>query len=145
MLYRVLIRVESLFCIAIEMDNKTPMSNAEEQENDQYSNSPEEYVEYDEREYERVADITVEIDKLVVATPEEIVRQAQGELCLINLCCPQIPLPEDSLTRLLPEIIANSFKQSVRIVNRCCRRAKSNAAFKRMKFLSKEEKIYLNL
>jgi len=103
MLYRVLIRVESLFCIAIEMDNKTPMSNAEEQENNQYSNSPEEYVEYDEREYERVADITVEIDKLVVRTPEEIVRQAQGELCLINLCGTQIPLPEDSFTRLLPD------------------------------------------
>jgi hypothetical protein len=85
------------------MDNKTPMSYAEEQENDQYSNSLEEYVEYDEREVEKVADITVEIDKLVVGTPEEIVRQVQRELCLIKLCWPQIPLPTDSFTRLLPD------------------------------------------
>jgi len=94
--------VESLSCIAsIEMDET---SYAERKKDDQYSNSLEEYVD-DEREVEEAADIdiVVEIDKFVVRSPEEIVRQVQRELCLIKLCWPQIPLAEDSFTRLLPD------------------------------------------
>jgi len=72
-------------CIAFEMDNMTKTNYAEKQNNDQYS--LEEYVD-DESEVEEAVDIDIIVgmDKVVVRTPQRIVRQVQRELSLINLC-----------------------------------------------------------